>query len=91
MLLGAFVLLLVAVVTHWAPVLDLDDHVHSALADYGADHPGWVRWWSDLTTVLQPNVWRVIATVVVVVLVFVVRARPRSCLRLSSSRPRWPK
>jgi undecaprenyl-diphosphatase len=68
--LGACVLLLVAVVTKWAPVRYLDDHVHSTLAGYGAEHPGWLRWWSDLTTVLQPNVWRVIATVVVVVLVW---------------------
>ncbi len=69
-LLGAFVLLLVAVVAHWAAVADLDDRVHSALAGYGADHPGWVRGWSDLTTLLQPNVWRVVATLVVMVLLW---------------------
>ncbi len=81
-LLAAFVLLLVAVVTHWAPVQHLDDQVHTSLARYGSRHPAWVRWWSDLTTVLQPNVWRVIAAAVVVALVW--RGRRDAALALAA-------
>ncbi|HEU5266014.1 MAG TPA: phosphatase PAP2 family protein [Jatrophihabitans sp.] len=68
--LGTFAVLLVVVVTHWSPVRELDVRVRSGLDRYGAAHPDWVRVWNGVTTVLQPNVWRAVALVVVVLLLW---------------------
>jgi membrane-associated phospholipid phosphatase len=62
--------LIVAVKTEWAPVLDLDDGVRTHLDRYGVEHSGWVSTWNVITTLLQPNVWRVIATILVALLIW---------------------
>ena len=77
----AFAALLVLVVTRWSPLRGLDDRVRSGLDRYGAAHPDWVRVWNAVTTVLQPNVWRAVAVVVVVALF--VRGRRDTALMLA--------
>jgi membrane-associated phospholipid phosphatase len=62
--------LIVAIEAEWAPVLDLDDRVRTDFDRYGVGHPGWVSTWKVVTTLLQPNVWRVIVAVLVALLIW---------------------
>lgn len=61
-------MLLVLVVTRWAPLHRLDVNTLTGLNRYAVHHSAQRNWWSLVTDVLQPNTWRAMAAVAVVVL-----------------------
>jgi undecaprenyl-diphosphatase len=67
-LLAAFVALLVLVVTTWDPLQRLDLRVAGNLHDVALAHPGQVTFWKWVSLVLHPEVERVAAAIIAVVL-----------------------
>lgn len=74
-LLVAFGLVLLAVETHWSPVLRLDRHVAGSLHRSALEDPGAVSWWLWVSRVLHPNVERVAYAIAVVALLVARRVR----------------
>jgi undecaprenyl-diphosphatase len=52
--------------SHWGWLDSFDSRALDGLHDYGVRHPGWVRFWDVVCTVLGPNAFRVLAAVAVV-------------------------
>ena len=75
-LLGAWVLLLVLVVTTWGPLHHLDLDVAHDLHRVAVDHPGQVDWWKWVSRVLHPDVERITWAGAAVLLYVTHRARP---------------
>jgi undecaprenyl-diphosphatase len=69
-LLVLFGVLLILVVTGWGPLHRLDLSVAANLHDVAVAHPGQVDFWRAVSRVLHPDVERLAAAVVVVVLWF---------------------
>jgi undecaprenyl-diphosphatase len=69
-LLGAFVVLLVLVVTEWGPLHRLDLRVAGDLHRVALDHPGQTDFWIWVSRVLHPEVERAACLVAAVVLWF---------------------
>ncbi|MDT5100999.1 MAG: hypothetical protein QOC76_4736 [Mycobacterium sp.] len=65
--LALYVLLWVGIVQQWSWVEIMDRFALDPLHDFGTAHPGWVRFWDLLCTVLGPTVFRLVALVVIVV------------------------
>jgi undecaprenyl-diphosphatase len=65
--LALYVLLWVGIVQQWSWVEIMDRFALDPLHTYGLAHPGWVRFWDVLCTVLGPTVFRLAALVVIIV------------------------
>lgn len=74
-LLGAWVVLLVLVVTKWGPLHRLDLDVAEDLHRVALDHPGQVDSWKWVSRVLHPDVERAAWAIAAVALYLVHRAR----------------
>jgi undecaprenyl-diphosphatase len=74
-LLAAWAVLVVLVVTKWAPLHDLDLDVADDLHRVAVEHPGQVAWWKWVSRVLHPDVERIAWAIAAVALVAVRRIR----------------
>jgi membrane-associated phospholipid phosphatase len=61
--------------SHWNWVQAADSAVLRPLHDYGLRHPGWVRFWDVLCTVLGPSGFRAVGVAVVVIAVLLRNVR----------------
>jgi membrane-associated phospholipid phosphatase len=61
--------------SHWHWVQAADSAVLRPLHDYGLRHPGWVRFWDVLCTMLGPAGFRVVGLAVVVIAVLLRNVR----------------
>ena len=77
---AVYALMWVGYRAHWNWLDDLDSAALKPLHDYGVHHPGWVRFWNILATVLGPNGFRVLGAVVI--LIAAVRRNLRAALFL---------
>ena len=75
-LLAAWAVLVVLVVTEWGPLQRLDLTVADDLHRVALDHPGQVDWWRWVSRVLHPDVERIAWAIVVVALLVKRRFRP---------------
>ncbi len=64
-----YAVLWLAYALHWAWLPAVDDAALRPLYDYGVKHPGWVRFWDVLCTMLGPSAFRLVGAVVVAVAV----------------------
>lgn len=67
-LLVAFAVLIVLVVTDWDPLRRLDLRVAANLHDVALQHPGQVTFWKWVSWILHPDVERIAAVIAVIVL-----------------------
>lgn len=102
---GALVVLTVAVGTHWGPLVDLDRSVATSAYDATAGHENWTGFWTWVTTWGGPPVMRALLLVGVVSLALSRRhelavwllvlavveavAAPAAKLLLARPRPAW--
>jgi membrane-associated phospholipid phosphatase len=64
---AVYALMWVGYRTHWSWLAGLDSAALGQTHRYGVQHPGWVRFWSVISTVFGPTGFRVLGAVVIVV------------------------
>jgi undecaprenyl-diphosphatase len=74
-LIVAWAVLVVLVVTKWAPLHDLDLDVADDLHRVAIDHPGQADWWKWVSRVLHPDVERIVWAIAAVALALLRRGR----------------
>lgn len=64
---ACYAVLWVGFAQHWAWLTAVDSAALAPLHDYAVKHPGWIRFWDVLCTVLGPEAFRIVGAVAVIV------------------------